>query len=266
MKIEHIKVYGFEPSFRGMRNPMDSWADSDSEFYHRDSPDFIDGSHGPITIDERPNIGPNDLGLACTLIRRGSEHRKFLRQIMVWIDITVPRYVWQELDTYKVATTRMSCSTMHKLGSVDLDQLDFENPIPEEMLARINGLGKILRDAKARKNQSDPRGSRVQLKNDLPEGFLQKATYTMGYETALTMLLQRENHRLPQWRLSDVGSICEFLMSLPHMSEFYAAATYKRRALKRAKTLLHDLIIQGAESRTVNVEDLRDVMANLKEA
>jgi hypothetical protein len=188
---------------------------------------------------------------------------------MVWVRFTVPRYVWQELDTYKVATTRNSCSTMNKLGSVDLDQFDFEDPVPDDLLAHINDLGRLLREAKSDR-EKDTRRARVALKNDLPEGFLQAAMYTMSYQTALAMLLQRENHRLPQWRLTDEGSICQFLMSLPYMPQFYEAATFKRTQLRDAITKLTEIIggptDEGGKFLTVGVKELTEICNKLRRA
>ena len=227
MKIDFIRVYGFEPSFHGMRNPMDSWEEADSEFFTERGTQLWPTEHfGLIRAEEAPIIGKRDMNLACKLIRRGREHRKFLRQIMVWVQFDLPRFVWQEVDTYKVGTTRMSCASMFSLGRKDLDQHDFEFPITPKALEDLNVLGRALREAK--EGKCGVKGARVQLKNDLPEGFLQKAMYTMSYETALSMLLQRENHRLPQWRLEDDGSISQFVMSLPYMSQFYQAAVWKR--------------------------------------
>ena len=266
MKIDFIRVFGFEPALYGMRNPWDSWPDSDSLFYAKDANLHVDSPFGLMRLPESPMIGPKDMELACKLIKRGSEHRKFMRQIMVWVRLKVPRFVWQEVDTYKVATTRMSCSTMNKLGACDLDQVDFECPIPHPALKNINALGRVLREAKSAKNKDYIRSARVQLKNDLPEGFLQAAMYTMSYETVLTMLLQRENHRLPQWRLTDDGSICQFLMSLPFMDKFYAAATAKREALKRARGLVKDLASLAADGIQLKKEDLDNVLNLLKEA
>lgn len=266
MKIDFIRVFGFEPALYGMRNPWDSWSDSDSSFYTEDGNILVDSPFGLMRLPESPVIGPKDMELACKLIKRGSEHRKFMRQIMVWVQLKVPRFVWQEVDTYKVATTRMSCSTMNKLGACDLDQIDFECPIPHTTLENVNALGKVLRESKAEKAGMATRAARVQLKNDLPEGFLQAAMYTMSYETALTMLLQRENHRLPQWRLTDDGSICQFLMSLPFMYKFYAAVTAKREALKRARGLVKDLASLAADGIQLKKEDLDNVLNLLKEA
>jgi hypothetical protein len=230
MKIENIEVCGWRAAIRGMRNPMDSWDKSDSliGLPYRDGPGRSSDINGAywnfrefdILCREYPHIGPNDLKLAKKLIKGGSEHRKFLRQIIIWCDLTLPRYVWTELDTYKVATVRNSCSTMHKLGTRNLSQEDFEHPVPEDLLDAINIVCKKLRSAKASGNSAEMSSSRLWLKNILPEGFLQKATYMMSYETALSMYHQRKNHRLPEWNKDNPESICSFIHSLPYMKEF----------------------------------------------
>lgn len=219
MKISNTEVYGFRAALRAMRNPKDSWDKSDSRFGPNTSlPDHYrwDGTIGDLLCSEFPNIGPNDLELALKLIRGGSEHRKFLRQIIVWVDFTLPRYVWQELDTYKVATVRNSCSTMHKLGHRDLTGDDFEKGglVLPETLTQLNILGRQYRENR------DYTTVRI-MKAILPEGFLQRATWTGSYETLLAMHRQRKSHRLPEW--SGEGGICEWIRSLPYMTEFIAA-------------------------------------------
>ena len=264
MNIDFIRVYGFEPAFHGMRNPMDSWKDSDSLFFHEGrNRIWSSDNFGLILTPEAPQIGPRDMELACKLIKRGREHRKFLRQIMVWVQFDVPRFVWQEIDTYKVGTTRNSCSTMNKLGSTDLEQHDFEKSIYPDTLEKLNDLGRALREAKGSKG--GVKSLRVQLKNDLPEGFLQKAMYTMSYETALTMLLQREKHRLPQWRLADEGSICQFLMCLPYVSQFYQAAVWKR---KERRACMRQLIRFADMAADIQIEPemLMEVADRLRKA
>jgi len=218
MKIEPAKVFGFESAFRGLRNPMNSWDKSDSQ--------WGTGSLHWVTAyaPDCPRIGPKDLELACKLIKGGSEHRKFLRQIQVWFDITVPIFVWSELDTYKVSTVRNSCSTMHTLGLRDLTQDDFELDIPDHWLTTLNEMGDLFRIAKDCKNVNVMNSLRHEYKNLLPAGFLQKATYSMNYETALAMYFHRRNHRLPEWRADKVGSICSFIAGLPYMEEFILAA------------------------------------------
>ena len=212
MKIEHAEVFGFRASMRGLRNPKNSWDKSDTTYLTNKKWEFYYGEG--LSVPESPDIGPNDLKLVCNLIKSGSEHRKFLRYIQIWMDITIPRYVWQELDTYKVATVRNSCSTMHKLGHSNLEYEDFEGSrIREDTLNFLNNLGKKYRQTKDYKLVRE-------MKAQLPESFLQKATYLMNYETALTMFFQRKNHRLPEWNLVDPSSICSFIYSLPYMSDF----------------------------------------------
>jgi len=228
MKIENTEVYGFRAAFRAMRNPMDSWDKSDSEF---------DTRVAAIVTPEGPCIGPNDRDLACKLIAGGSEHRKFMRQIVVWVDMTLPRYVWTEMDTYKVSTVRNSCSTMHKLGRRALSIDDFEGGVVHlSTLEQLNRAGCALR----RKDPFKPtamKSSAVVLrgydivrymKAILPESFLQKSTMTFNYETLLSMYLQRYNHRLPQWRDGKAESICSWIRELPYMPQFIVAVCTSR--------------------------------------
>ena len=212
MKIENVEVHGFRASLRGMRNPKNSWAQSDSSFY---SAEFF---HGGYKAVECPSLGPNDLALACKLIGGGPEHRKFLRQIMIWVDLTLPRYVWQEMDTYKVATVRDSCSTMHKLTSQDLTTDDFEDEdVLPSLLHTINEAAKAHREGKDYGGVTGHALLRY-IKKMLPEGYLQKATFLLNYETALNVLRQRSTHRLPEW--SGPNGICAWLRTLPYMKEF----------------------------------------------
>jgi len=240
MKIERVRVFGFEPSFRGMRNPKESWDKSDSTFYReskycpswngeliQDQPMIVSAAvpwEPTVLAPEYPDIGPKDMELACKLIKGGSEHRKFLRQIVMWMDITIPRYCWQELDTYKVATVRNSCSTMHKLGHRLLVQEDFEQPLPPETLNRLNDIVVLFQRAQRGEfEEIKVRDVRRRMKNDLPEGYLQMATYMMSYETALAILRQRSNHRLDEWHYQKPGSICAFLLTLPYVRQFAEA-------------------------------------------
>jgi hypothetical protein len=215
--FSNTEVFGFNAALRGMRNPMNSWDKGDSVY----------------RSDSVPSIGPNDCKLALSLIKAGTEHRKFIRSIIIWTDIEAPRYVWQELDTYKVATVRNSCSTMHKLGSRDLVCEDFScGVVMPAVLTELNLLAgdyRHLKSIKADSNKIDC--VQRQMKQLLPEGFLQKATYTMNYETALTMFKQRRNHRLPEWKFfteychkdpvigikDEDTSITNWIFSLPYM-------------------------------------------------
>lgn len=196
MKIENTEVFGFKAAMHGMRNPMNSWDKGDSGFNQ-------DG----IFI-----IGEKDKELALKLIKAGTEHRKFLRMIHIQCFITLPRYIWQEMDTYKIATVRMSCSTMHKLGFTDLTPEDFQDGIIyDEVLNNINQIAKEYRETK----QVDLLHLMKQI---LPEGFLQSADLDFNYETAINMYHQRKNHRMPEW--SGDGGICKWIKGLPMMNEW----------------------------------------------
>jgi len=210
MKIENTEVYGFKMALRGMRNPLNSWERSDTIFY---SSNYADGLYPNSYVPERPVIGSKDLELCCKLIKGGSVHRKFLRQIMIWADLTLPRYIWQEVDTYKVSTVRNSCSTMHKLGGSKITRDDFQDGVVSvEVLVGLNELSQRYAETKDYEIVKN-------MKKLLPEGFLQKATYSMSYETGLSMIRWRKDHRLPEW--SGPGGICEWLLSLPYMKVFF---------------------------------------------
>jgi len=197
MKIENTEVFGFRAALRGMRNPMNSWNKSDSVFLE----------NGLLAC-----IGEADNELAKKLIKAGTEHRKFLRFIHIQVDLTIPRYIWQELDTYKIATVRLSCSTMHKLGSKDLEESDFQdNYVLEQTKQELNACGNQYRITK---NINLLR----QMKQMLPEGFLQKATYDFNYENAINLYHQRKNHRMSEWSGED--GICKWIESLPMMKEW----------------------------------------------
>ena len=207
IKITNTEVYGFAHSLRAMRNALESWDKSDS-------------NTGLEHYSQDVVIGPNDLTLALKLIKAGSSHRKFLRSICVWCEITIPRYVWTELDTAKISTVRNSCSTMHKLGHRDLTPDDFsEQDVIPEVLAELNTLGKLYRKTKEYDYVK-------QMKRILPEGFMQMSSYHTNYECLLNMYKQRKDHRLDEWRATDDNavSICNWIRSLPYMAEFIGAA------------------------------------------
>ena len=255
MQIEHTEIFGFRAALRGMRNPRDSWDQGDSWFRtpgyktvikdnEVESIQWLYGQHGPfskeqhIFVDlpeevrvikhicpqhstpEEPCIGPNDMRLAKDLIAQGGDHRKFMRFVIVTCDFVLPRYVWQEVDTYKVGTVRNSCSTMNTLGKRPLEQEDFQNPLPEIFLQELNRAVQDFREAEGKKSK---REARVELKDLLPEGFLQRATYLMNYEVGYRMFWSRRKHRLPMWREGCEGSICEWIKSWPYMKSFLFA-------------------------------------------
>lgn len=221
MKFEHTEVWGFEHALRGMRNPMNSWDKSDSkveEYYLTEGePKFI--------------IGENDMKLAKSLINAGCEHRKFLRQIFVSVDITAPLYFWSEFDTYKVGTVANSTSKMHKLASthitVDCFEMDDFSDLADTWLAHNHYVTytviphlEILRQEFIRTNDKRIWKELIRL---LPESWLQTRTITMNYENILNMYHQRENHKLNEWSGIDDPSKPNFIAwvkTLPYAKEF----------------------------------------------
>lgn len=194
IKVDNIEVFNFEGAIRGLRNPMNSWGKSDSY-------------HGCNTS----RIGENDLSLMQRLYSAGTEHRKYLRQIMVSMDITAPLYWWKEADTYKVGTTSNSCSTMHKIHAKEFSLDDFshdhlsENPIadsfqiksPLDILYSTIDMLNILRKKYVETKDKEVWYQMIQL---LPSSYNQKRTVTMNYENVMNMINQRENHKLDEWQ------------------------------------------------------------------
>ena len=199
MKFENTQVFNFEGALRGMRNPKDSWDKNDSRY---------DKNYNYI-------IGKNDMKLAQILINAGKEHRKFLRQIMVCVDITAPRYWWSEFDTYKIGTTANSCSTMHKLDAypITIDMFEIDEIFDE--YDSINSTIDMLEGLRKKYNETrDIRYLRA-MKQRLPESFLQKRTVTMNYENIYEIVRQRGHHRLKEWNKDTM----EWIESLPYFKE-----------------------------------------------
>lgn len=197
MKFEKTEVWGFEHAIRGMRNPLESWDKSDSCY-----------------IDKRSNdqfhTGKNDLALMQKLIKAGSEHRKFLRQIFVAVDITAPLYFFKELDTYKVGTVANSTSTMHKLASTPITIDCFENG---EMIYSFTIAELEMNRLKYLETKDKNEWKRLIV--NLPESWLQKRTITMNYENILNMYQQRKNHKLTEWS----KAFCDWVKTLPYAEE-----------------------------------------------
>lgn len=209
LKFEHTEVWGFEHALRGMRNPKNSWDRNDS----------VIGSENFI-------IGNNDMKLAQTLIRAGSEHRKFMRQIFVSVDITAPLYWWKEFDTYKVGTVANSTSTMHKLTSQPITMNCFEMDDYHTAVCDISTCwGRLIETLeKLRYVYVKTKDKRVwkELIRLLPESWLQTRTITMNYENIYSMVKQRKNHKLNEWSGNDYPSFSNFISwakSLPYSQE-----------------------------------------------
>lgn len=224
MKFENTKVYNLARAVYSARNPLESWGKSDSDL-------------------EKDILGQNDLRLAQSLIRAGSEHRKFMRQIFVTVDITAPLYLFKELETYKVGTVSNSTSTMHKLASTPITRRCFEIDEDSDELS-VYGTEEFLGEAWESLIEHMERLRQIYLmsKNKrywraliqmLPESWLQKRTITMNYENVLNMYRQRceHPHKLKEWSV-DFKSWCE---SLPYAKElFIEPFTNKNEGVKDA--------------------------------
>ena len=200
IKIERTSVMNLENAMRGARNPMNSWAKSDS-FY-----------------DENGNyvLGEADLDFGARLCVAGSDHRKFIRQIFVSVDITAPLYWWKEFDTYKVGTVANSCSTMHKIHSKPIERDDFSyDRLDEGGLRALDALVEYLEVERqkfcADKSDRQSWHNIIQL---LPSSYNQMRTVTLNYETLINIYYARKTHKLAEWH-----TLCEAIEQLPYASE-----------------------------------------------
>ena len=201
IKIEKARVMNLEGAIRGARNPMNSWNRSDSRY---DS----DGNY---------ILGENDLGLAIRLCRAGSDHRKFIRQILVSVDITAPLYWWKEFDTYKVATVANSTSTMHKIHSKPFEADDFSNDqMSDAALGALDTLMEFLEQQRLKFVETKDKSYWYDIIQLLPESYNQKRTITMNYENLLNMYYARKNHKLDEWH-----TYCDWILSLPYTKELF---------------------------------------------
>ena len=221
--IENEEIVGWESAIRGMRNPKNSWNKSDSEFnvscrvckseYYRNKCDNCLYSDGNILL------GNNDLDLMKRLVKAGTDHRKFMRMIVVYVDVTAPLYWWKEADTYKVGTVRNSCSTMHKITEKEFTLDDFSHEhldmlstdmltlhiIPILNIARSLYIGE---GSPARKHDKNDWWQIIQL---LPSSYNQRATLMLNYEVLANMYHSRKNHRLDEWI-----EFCKWIETLPY--------------------------------------------------
>ena len=238
MKFESIRVYNFEGALHGMRNPMNSWTKSDSAFGigYIDEVQNKAKSINPLlshkdyavnvnyrdAIEEYAIIGPNDMALAQRLILAGNEHRKFMRQIFVTVDITAPLYFLKEFDTYKINTVANSTSTMHKLASTPITLDCFEIDDYEREYADLSDQGidtsliiDYLETLRLQYLATQDKRYWKELIRWLPEGWLQTRTVTMNYENLRNIYFQRRNHKLTEWSVSFIN----FIKSLPYAEQ-----------------------------------------------
>lgn len=250
IKIEKMEVVGFEAAIRGMRNPKNSWEKSDSKYCSEYDNPPIEGSCQYCPYDSVCNksekamqqmylIESNDLNLMTTLRNAGTDHRKFMRMITVYLDITAPLYWWKEFDTYKVGTVANSCSTMHKIADKEFTPEDFSH---EHLLSMANndaGDALFLNDANNIRVDGDDllgliinvlnyyRGRYIKTKDKrywwqliqlLPSSYNQKRTVMLNYEVLANIYKSRNDHKLDEWH-----TLCDWIESLPY-SELITAS------------------------------------------
>jgi hypothetical protein len=235
LKIENVEVVGWEAAIRGMRNPKNSWVKSDSHWdYVNQGPEYLTVANFD---DADFNIGPNDKKLMSTLRNAGTDHRKFMRMITVYLDITAPLYWWKEFDTYKVGTVANSCSTMHKIAAKEFDVNDFSHEHIEELdgdeynmsydwLLRtvdiLNYYRKKYNTAseKLKRDITDAERKHVlaqqklfwwQMIQLLPSSYNQKRTVMLNYEVLANIYKSRRHHKLDEWY-----TLCDWIESLPY--------------------------------------------------
>ena len=200
IKIERTSVMNLENAIRGARNPMNSWGKMDSEY-------DADGNY---------ILGENDLDLAKRLAKAGSDHRKFLRQIFVSVDITAPLYWWKEFDTYKVGTVANSCSTMHKIHTKPFEREDFScDRLDESGLNMLDALIDYLEEERQKFNEDktnrQPWHNIIQM---LPSSYNQMRTVSLNYENLINIYYARKSHKLAEWH-----TLCDWIRSLPYAED-----------------------------------------------
>lgn len=220
IKIENVEVMGWEAAIRGMRNPMNSWEKSDSGWFSSEDDMGVDyvqyNSHSDPP--ELYFIGSNDLDLMKRLAKAGTDHRKFMRMITVYLDITAPLYWWKEFDTYKVGTVANSCSTMHKIGEKEFEMSDFScEHMKPTSIKMMHDIIDILN--KYRADYSNPEADKLGVKKDywwqmiqlLPSSYNQRRTVMLNYEVLANIYKSRNAHKLDEWR-----EFCKWIESLPY--------------------------------------------------
>lgn len=220
LKIENVETYGWEAAIRGMRNPKNSWDKSDSE--HDSCTDSCAkwdechvGYHCPTIKNEDGSyfcIGKNDLDLMNRLANAGADHGKFMRMIVVWLDITAPLYWWKEFDTYKIGTVANSCSTMHKIAAKEFTLADFSTEhltgLSIAALQHVIDVMNLERNHFVVTNDKDCWWQMIQL---LPSSYNQRRTIMLNYAVLKNIYHARKDHKLDEWH-----TLCEWIETLPY--------------------------------------------------
>ena len=242
LRIENTEVLGWEHAIRGMRNPMNSWEKSDSGWdviYH--SP--VDKNEFLLVKDDDEYeyfVGPNDQKLMMNLRSAGTDHRKFMRMITVYVDITGPLYWWKEFDTYKVGTVANSCSTMHKIAAKEFMLEDFSCEhlsirqsvdILKETIDALNVFRNVYLNGGLLKYETgefatfQPKDKEIwwQMIQLLPSSYNQRRTLMLNYEVLANIYKSRRNHKLDEWH-----TLCDWIESLPYSELVTGCGRYKR--------------------------------------
>jgi hypothetical protein len=207
LKVENVEVLGWEHAIRGMRNPKNSWAKSDS------GPECPYGKEKCCgECQQNFCIGPNDKQLMMALRNAGTDHRKFMRMITVYLDITAPLYWWKEFDTYKVGTVANSCSTMHKITDKPFELDDFSHEhLGFQSVRVLKDTIKVMNDFREEFIKDHEKENWWQLIQLLPSSYNQKRTVMLNYEVLANIYKSRRHHKLDEWH-----TLCDRIESLPY--------------------------------------------------
>lgn len=214
IKIENTEIVGWEAAIRGMRNPLNSWEKSDSKWYSIGIPTSNPAAINDKYLSQKYCIGDNDLDLMKRLRNAGTDHRKFMRMITVYVDITAPLYWWKEFDTYKVGTVANSCSTMHKIHAKEFTLEDFSHEHLYLPLQDLRPTIDLLNTYRERYLETKDKSDWWQLIQLLPSSYNQRRTVMLNYEVLANIYKSRRNHKLDEWHV-----FCEWIENLPY-SEF----------------------------------------------
>ena len=226
IKIENTEIVGWEAAIRGMRNPLNSWEKSDSKWYSIGIPTSNSAAINDKYLSQKYCIGDNDYDLMTRLRNAGTDHRKFMRMITVYVDITAPLYWWKEFDTYKVGTVANSCSTMHKIHSKEFTLEDFSTEhlcksnieVLEDLILELeywrnkfvnyDEYCKVVPEFREMYSKKDCWWQMIQL---LPSSYNQRRTVMLNYEVLANIYKSRRNHKLDEWHV-----FCEWVENLPY--------------------------------------------------
>ena len=275
LKLEHTEVVGWEAAIRGMRNPHNSWEKSDTKFYD-ESPEYW--------YEDCPDIGPNDLDLMKRLRNAGTDHRKFMRMITVYVTITAPLYWWKEFDTYQVGVVKNSCSTMHKIAAKEFTLEDFScehlidydlyscDEVDEPVINGAPHIGcgglqllnltiNVLNYYRNKYLETKDKKYWWQMIQLLPSSYNQRRTVMMNYEVLANIYKSRKDHKLDEWR-----ELCKWIEDLPY-SELITRSTLKdipicHEIMEEAKRRVREELIS---QETVSSEELHTELKKLED-